>query len=279
MRKLVFFLLLLAPGLITINAQTALPCAEYDQNRDISGMGEILMRDGIFYNNLRAAYAEAINYGMGKNVVTASKDGMEFVLKNTVLMDVNFVVPSDYLNGVRFGDNVTFTSLTGQPSDKWAVFKYEGKECVYAKVSCMNPQRVKKIKLVIQEKPEPTLPLLTSTQPKEELGFSSPRVITEQKVKENVVPDLYLTHAVTKTKTWWGRNWYWVAPVGAAVIGGASYLAYKQWVNHHHYGQPGGASTTRYRQRQIPVINKPPVVIPVEPIPGGPGGAPTTPGY
>src|ERR1035437_7774964 len=153
MRKQVIFLLLTL-GWVTVNGQTGRPCAEYDQNRDISGMKEILVMDGAFYTNLRASYAEAINYCIGKNVVTTSKYGMEYVLENTVLLDVNFIVPGEYLNGVRFGDKVTFTTLTGQPSDKWAAFRYEGQDYVYAKVSCMNPQRIKKMGSFLKIKPE-----------------------------------------------------------------------------------------------------------------------------
>ena len=221
MKKLVILLLLTLLGWLTVNGQTGRPCAEYDQNRDISGMKEILMKDGIFYTNLRASYAEAINYGIGKNVVTTSKYGMEYVLENTILLDVNFIVPDDYLNGVRFGDKVTFTTLKGQPSDKWAAFRYEGVDYVYAKVSCMNSQRIKKMGSFLKIKPEPTPLNLSSVKTDDNWTYVPPK-----KVYENEVPDLNLTpekDKEKKEKKFFGRNLWWEIPVGLLITGGSIY--------------------------------------------------------
>lgn len=138
------------------NAQkeTGKPCATYDNNRDIEGMREILLADGIFYLNLRIAYAEAINHNIGKIVVSASRQGINEVLDNTRLYDLDFVIPADYENGVRYGNKVDFTSLIGQPSEKWAAYMYEGEPIVYAKVSCMNPQKKKNFGSFVVKKPE-----------------------------------------------------------------------------------------------------------------------------
>lgn len=269
MRKLVFFLLLAALGWSAINGQTGRPCAEYDQNRDVSGMKEILMMDGTFYTNLRTSYAEAINYGIGKNVVTTSKYGMEYVLENTVLLDVNFIVPGDYLNGVRFGDKVTFTTLTGQPSDKWAAFRYEGVDYVYAKVSCMNPQRIKKIGSFLKIKSE-SEPITFSTSKQEDWSFSSPRKIYEERTV-----DLNLFKSVEKEKKF---KWKPVLIVGGVVVvvPVTAYGIYSLLHHHHDNGVPGGASSTTDHERPVPVIT-PPVVVPVPVVPGGPGGAPASP--
>ena len=266
MRKLVILLLLTLLGWLTVNGQTGRPCAEYDQNRDISGMKEILMMDGAFYTNLRTSYAEAINYGIGKNVVTTSKYGMEYVLENTILLDVNFIVPDDYLNGVRFGDKVTFTTLKGQPSDKWAAFRYEGVDYVYAKVSCMNPQRIKKMGSLLKIKPESIPSNLSSVKTDDNWVFTPPK-----KEYVNEVPDLNLI-LPTKEKKF---KWKPVLIVGGITVGlaGVGYGIYSLF-HHHDNGGPGGAPSTTDHKRPIPVIT-PPVVVPV---PGGPGGAPPSPG-
>jgi hypothetical protein len=154
-KNLVMFLILISSWLVS-KGQTGRPCAEYDQNRDIEGMREILMND----SSLRASYAEAINYSVGKKIVTGRKYDMEYVIRNTVLLDVNFVITSDYLNGVRYGDNIGFTNLAGQPSDKWAAFRFNGKDYIYAKVSCMNPQKPKVPGFFVEEKEKIDLSLL-----------------------------------------------------------------------------------------------------------------------
>lgn len=179
MKKTVIFLLLIATGWSIMNGQTGQPCAKYDQNRDISGMREILMMDGVFYRNLCTSYAEAINYAIGKRVVAPTTGGMECLLKNTILFDNSFVIPSDYENGVRFGDEINFTHLTGQLSDKWAAFRYEGKDYIYAKVSCMNPQKLKKVESPYETK------VKQPTEQQEE----PPKVVT----RPNTSPD----HGIT----------------------------------------------------------------------------------
>lgn len=236
MRKLVIFLLLTL-GWVTVSGQTGRPCAVYDQNRDISGMKEILMMDGTFYINLRISYAEAINYSIGKNVVTASKYGMETILENTVLLDVDFIVPDDYLNGARFGDKVTFTTLTGQPSDKWAAFRYEGVDHVYAKVSCMNPQRIKKMGSLLKIKPESIPQNLSSIKTDDNWVYAPPK-----KVYGNEVPDLF--YFPTKEKKF---KWKPVIIVGGVVVGlgGIGYGIYSLITNHnHHHGGPGSYPPT-----------------------------------
>lgn len=164
-------ILLLSLVLIALNSsgQTAQPCAILDQNRDISGMRQILMRDGVYYENLRASYAEAINCSVGKRIFSSSKSDMEEILDNTILVDQDFVVPSEYYNGVRNGNNINFTSLAGQPSSSWAAYRYEGVDIIYAKVSCMNPQKAKKPHFLLEEK----------SVKKGNTAFSAPTTIKE----------------------------------------------------------------------------------------------------
>ncbi len=147
-------LLLLEIQQANAQKETGKPCADYDNSRDIEGMREILLADGIFYLNLRIAYAEAINHNIGKRIVSASRQGINEVLDNTRLFDLDFVNPADYENGVRYGNRVDFTSLTGQPSEKWAAYMYEGEPFIYAKVSCMNPQKRKNFGSFVMKKPE-----------------------------------------------------------------------------------------------------------------------------
>ena len=245
--KKVLVILILINSWLVLNGQTGRPCAPYDQNRDISGMRSILMTDGVFYQNLRAAYAEAINYSVGKDVVTTSKYGMETILENTVLLDVNFVIPSDYLNGVRFGDEIKFTTLTGQPSDKWAAFRFNGVDYIYAKVSCMNPQK-------------PKVPGVYTEEKKEVITPTTSWVYKEP--KKEVAPILY-TSPVKEEREQIKIGWV-VIPIAAIVMTSAYFIIKSNNNSGHTNGNPGGSPSTR-DQSDSPTED-----------PGGPGGSPTT---
>lgn len=116
-----------------------------------------------------------------------------------------------------------------------------------------------------QPKPEPIVSFSTSKQ--DNWVYVSPK-----KVYGNEVPDLYLT-SPTKEKKF---KWKPVIIVGGVAVGlaGVGYGIYSLITNNrNHRGGPGGAPSTTYHERPVPVIT-PPVVVPV---PGGPGGSPASP--
>lgn len=245
MKKVILFVILIIGYCsVSIGQTTGRPCAEYDNYRDILDMKQILMSDGNYYQCLRNAYAEAINRGVGKNVVTSTKEGMNYILDNTVLVDVDFVVPSDYYNGVRYGDNIKWTTLTGQPSDKWAAFSYEGVEYVYAKPSCMNPQKPKKPGIYVKENTEPK-PDLNLSASKDEWKYIEPQKTAQP---TPYIPPVNVPKEGKKIKIG-----YIVIPLAAILVGTATYFLLQKSNDH-----PGGA----------------PVIPPVDN--GGPGGAPPT---
>lgn len=89
----------------------------------------------------------------------------------------------------------------------------------------------------------------------EDLSFISPGKIYEDKV---TIPPLFLGSEKKKTKTWFGKNWGWIAGT-AIVLTGAGIYAYNHWGNHIN-----------------PIIIKPPVIEPRTMPPGIPS-IPTTP--
>lgn len=226
--KKVSVILLLVLGAFGVFAQNGKPCVDqYKQDRTLSEMREILMRDGPYYDNLRMAYAEAINYNIGKMVIYSSKKGISDLFDNTIFVDSTFVNPAEFQNGVRYGNTVRFTNLTGQPSEYYAAMHFCGKDYIYAKVACINPQKAKIRGIFEEEQPKPmSLPL-----PNPETGFvpavkdntnTSSVVVIEETDKE-VDQDQFKTVIV---KTWFGKNWWWVVPAGGAILySGGSLIA------------------------------------------------------
>jgi hypothetical protein len=257
MKKVLIFLILFLYGMVSIEGQsskkeiTGRPCAVYNQTRGISEMREILMGDGIYTSNLRIAYALCINRGIGKIIVNGSDKDIEYILENTVLLDVNFVNPSDYENGVRFGDEIKFTNLVGQPSDKWAAFRFNGIDYIYAKVACMNPQRpkIRGIFIDIEKKPEASVSHRVYEESKKEMF---------QQQSQSV--NIYITPPPKEEKKI--KIGWIVIPIVAIIAGTATYFLLK---NQNH-GQDN------YRNDYKPRSTKDPIVVPVNP--GGPGGTP-----
>lgn len=181
-KKIILIVALILGSQIIIFAQTGHSCAPFDQKRNISGMKEILERDGIYYDNLRLSYADAVNTAVGENIIQPTKEGMDYVLSNTKFLDETFIVPSDYFNGVRYGDSISFTTLLGQPSDSWAVFNYEGIDYVYAKVSCMNPQKI--IKVPQKKETVPPVVVVEKKITNELVDRTNEKAFEEEKVPE-----------------------------------------------------------------------------------------------
>jgi hypothetical protein len=144
MKKIILFLAFVLMEFGCLAAEKREPCAILDQNRTLSQVREILMKDGLFYDQLRVAYADVYNRLTGKNI-PATKNGMEMMLQKTVLVHKSFVVPSEYENGVKVGDHVEFTDLIGSESEYWlAAVDDNGRIIdVFGKASCLNPQRKK----------------------------------------------------------------------------------------------------------------------------------------
>ena len=279
MKKLVaflFFLVFITTETVIGQKITGRPCADPDQFRDISGMREIILKDGIYYDNLRRSYAEAINYGIGKNVVSSSKDGIEYVLENTKMLDANFIVASDYENGVRYGNSIGFTSLLGQPSDKWAAFSFEGTDYVYAKASCMNPQKPKVRGIYKSKKIDDGFGFVQQDLflPNRETPFI-PSVVVKQVDDYQLPPSLVFETTTVRTKTWFGRKWPIIAGV---LVASATTTYFLTRGGHSSYveprSMPGGIPTLPVVDPLNPVV--PPVTpgLPSDPrtMPGGLGG-------
>jgi hypothetical protein len=145
MKKVVVILtLVLITGLGCFASERREPCAKINQSRTITEAKSFLLQNGVYFDNLRSAYAESYNRVTGKNV-PATKDGMEIIFQSTVLVHKSFVRPDEYENGVKVGNEVRFTNLVGAESDYWlAATDHNGNLLgVFGKVACMNPQRKK----------------------------------------------------------------------------------------------------------------------------------------
>ncbi len=246
MRKVIFFLILTL-GWLKLSAQGGMPCATIDQSRDIAGMLKILNGDDEYAKNLRVAYADAINTGLGEREVGATKEWMIYIMDHTTFMDESFVLPSDYWNGVKYGNKISFTSLLGQPSKNYSVYhSQKGKEVVFAKVACMNPQK-KKVPVVCPPKTD------TTTQKTTRLPFNDLIPSTPQKKKDTV----FLP----------GKPFPWKTVGTVAKVVGVAGLVYLGVTEipklFKKSGGPGGADKT----------------LPPPPDTGGPGGAPETKQY
>jgi hypothetical protein len=255
--KKIVILLILTLGWLKLDAQqkvTGQPCAKLDQQRGITGMQEILNQDGEYAKNLRTAYADAINTGIGERLVGNTKDWMIYILKNTVFVDASFVVPSDYYNGVKYGDTVSYTNLLGQPSDKWAAFTYLGKQYIYAKVSCMNPQKVK-VAGIFSEPKKPNTTTVTTTHNN---GWSP--VYHPAFTPRDTTPPVIFPHKIVKKSKWWIGPVVGVAAVG---VGYGAYELFHKAPASTPTGGPGGAPSTTNGGSDT----------------GGPGGAPPTTGF
>lgn len=146
MKKLAMILVILAiAGIQVVVGSNYEPCAPYNQSRNLSDVKKILQKDGVYYENLRAAYAQVYNSLTGRNI-PATKSGMETMLQRTVLIEKSFVKPEQFENGVKVGNNIEFTDLVGAESDYWlAAIDNNGKILdVFGKVGCINPQRKRK---------------------------------------------------------------------------------------------------------------------------------------
>lgn len=97
-------------------------------------------------------------------------------------------------------------------------------------------------------------------------AFNFPEDLGGIETKKVQVPNLYLPPAPKEQKKI--KVWIFVIPVAAIIGGGIYLLTKKKNSSPMDNGGPGGAPVTR------PVV-PPPVIPPV--VPGGPGGAPTTP--
>lgn len=145
MKKIILLALVLITGLECFASLRREPCAKINQSRTITEAKSFLLQNGVYFDNLRFAYAESYNRVTGKNV-PATKDGMETIFEHTTFVHKSFVNPDEYENGVKIGDEVQFTNLVGAESDYWlAATDDDGKALgIFAKASCLNPQRKKK---------------------------------------------------------------------------------------------------------------------------------------
>jgi len=121
------------------------PCAPYYQNRNMEEVRIILTNSGPYFDNLRIAYARAYSTLTGENI-SATVAGMRIMLEKCEIVHKSYLTnfdPSDYLNGVKIGEEVSFEDVIGAESQYWLVPKekngnnYLG---VIGKVACVNPQ-------------------------------------------------------------------------------------------------------------------------------------------
>ena len=235
MKNTILFLILTTGWLVSKaddNRASGQPCAAIDDQRGISGMKEILLKKGDYYDNLRTAYADAVNYAVGRTVITADSAGMEYLLQNTKLFDASFIVPAEYENGVRYDNDVRFTNLIGQSCGKWAAFELDGVDYPYSKPCCMNPQK-RKAKPNLEKKSQDEIK-------KPDENFFKKPVDREEFARPQVDP-LLLKSVNTQTTTvvqpkkhhgfWW---WFWKGVIVCA-IGGVV-----DWAVHQGSSPPPG---------------------------------------
>ena len=97
MKKRMFLLMMVA----IVTSQTVLcqakgdVCAPLNQNRTLAEMGEFLMKDGVYFENLRASFAEAVSFSID-STISSDKEGVMYILRNTVFIDQDFVIPGHY---------------------------------------------------------------------------------------------------------------------------------------------------------------------------------------
>jgi hypothetical protein len=234
MKKVMFFMVMI----MIMISHTVLSqikgdvCAPLNQKRTLAEMGEFLMRDGVYFENLRASYAEAVSFSID-STVSSDKEGILWILRNTIFIDQDFIVPSQYENGVRYASKISFTNLTGNPSENWAAVQYRGEDHVYSKVSCMNPQKIKgeykrnnpKTKVFIPESKEQHVSF-EDINVNHKMDTLVVLHIMQEQLKE-VEPEPVVIPTTPK-KTWFRKNLPWIIPVGAAIIAGSAYLLTKK---------------------------------------------------
>jgi hypothetical protein len=178
MKKMVLFLLvaLVSSQVFGLNGA----CVTFDQNRDLEGFKKVILtwKDPFIQGALWPEYISLVKQAYmnsGKSVpveLDASRlIAIRFVLDNTEEYVNSYFNQSDYLNGVRENDKLSYKEVGGNPSN-WAVYERDGLICMYAKIKCCNPQFPKVVNrtkpIVDQKKTEVQEPVRPKAQPQDE---------------------------------------------------------------------------------------------------------------
>jgi hypothetical protein len=154
MKKIVFLLMMITIVITQVVGQVR-SCVTFDPNRDLNGFKNVILtwKDPFIRSKLWPAYVANINESLGTHI-TCDEKGIRFILENTQEYEYSYFNHSDYLNGVRIGNVLEYRDVAGHQSS-WAVFVYGGQSCMYAKIGCCNPQKIKvQPKLVVEKKPQ-----------------------------------------------------------------------------------------------------------------------------
>ena len=145
MRKFVVFLFvaLLSSQMIFSQVKS---CVTFDSKRDLNGFKNVVLtwKDPFIKNEIWTAYVSLVNVSLKEKgiILPVSLKGITFILEHTQEYENSYFVQNDYSNGVRIGNNLEYRNVAGSPSN-WAVFVYNDVVCMYAKIGCCNPQKLK----------------------------------------------------------------------------------------------------------------------------------------
>lgn len=173
MKKMVLFLLVALMSSQVFGQVRS--CVTFDQNRTLDGFKNVILtwKDPFIKGALWPEYISLVKQAYmnsGKNVPTelgsTREVAIRFILDNTEEYENSYFNQSDYLNGVRTADKLSYKDVAGNPSS-WAVYGKDGIICMYSKIKCCNPQFPK---VVVRSKPvveqKTTQPVQPQTQPK-----------------------------------------------------------------------------------------------------------------
>jgi hypothetical protein len=252
MRKFVAFLFVALLGSQMIFSQVK-SCVTFDSKRDLNGFKNVVLtwKDPFIKNELWPAYVSLINESLKEKGMTipVSLKGITFILEHTQEYENSYFVQNDYSNGVRIGNNLEYRNVAGNPSN-WAVFVYNDVVCMYAKIGCCNPQKLKTKTIDNGEKfsssvvKSSVIPVPTSTS--NPVYVKKDTVYVEREKSEVS----YRSNKSERSEETIGNNYYINNALPYGYYGGRYYNRYNQYGcegpvyhfnngNNHHNGYTG----------------------------------------
>ena len=150
-------------------AQTLKSCVEYDAKRTLIGFKQVVLtwKDPFIQRELWPEYARLANNILQTSklervrsfVVTPDLSGMTWLMNHTVEYEFSYFKQSDYHNGVRINDRLSYRDVEGHDSN-WAVLEWEDVLGLYGKIACANSEDPK-----IPFQQQPIQPVQITQQP------------------------------------------------------------------------------------------------------------------
>ena len=156
----------------------------------------------------------------GESVVV-NENNISWILENIHSIHVDLrggsYRNSRILNGSFniYNDRDNFSGSVGE-------FLYGKCRVILYKLICMNLLDVQQNSFVEQQNPTQTIsePTIVPTQ----ITYVPSVVLKTEEYSAPINPTILASTNVVRTKTWFGKNWWWVVPVGVAVLSGGGYL-------------------------------------------------------